>query len=296
MLGFVISLFLGWFGKWRFLGLVYLLDLVVVAIVIVSPGAGDAEFLAVPLIPLVEVAVGYAIGAGWRRLRRGAWPRDAVIVRLPDTFQKLDGPNGSVMVWEVETPVLTGPVAKVMAVVLAVAFALMFGLFFAMRPEAAGTALMIAGIAVGAMVALFALVVLGVLFNRVRKRFTVTPEGYTSTIVDGRLGWATVGGGAVQTPGRAAPALAGTSRLSDSQRWDRVERFRFDPDNGRVLVKLHRRGWDVIHCPVDGFVPAAREIRRLIDAAGVAAPKAADVRSKGRRTGRTGGALPGKAA
>jgi hypothetical protein len=286
MIGFIISLFLGWFGKWRLLGLVYLLELVVIAGGMVSPGAGDMQFVVLPLIPLVEVALGYAVGAGWRRLRKGAWPRDAVIARLPDTFRQVDKPAGAVMIWEVETPVLTAPVATVMAIVLAVLFVLVFGLFFAMRPEAPDTALTIAGIAVGAILALFALAVFGVLFNRVRKRFTVTSEGYTSTIVDGRIAWAVGGGAAAATP-----------RLSESQRWDRVERFRLDPDNGRVLVKLHGRGWDVIHCPVNGFVPAAREIRRHIDAAAsLAAPKVPGLWPKDRHTGRTGGALPGKPA
>jgi len=286
MVGFIISLFLGWFGKWRLLGLVYLLELVVIVGSLVSPGANDVQFVVLPSIALAEVAFGYAIGAGWRRLRTGAWPRDAVIARLVDTFRQVDDPTGQVMVWEVETPVLTAPVAKVMAIVLAVLFALVFALFFAMRPEAPDTALTVAGIATGAIVVLFAIAVLGILFNRIRKRFTVTAAGYTSTIVDGRIAWAVVG----------STAAAG-SQLSESQRWDRVERFRLDPDNGRVLVKLRGRGWDVIHCPVHGFVPAAREIRRHIDAAaGRAAPEVPDVWTTGRRTGRPDGMLPGKPA
>jgi hypothetical protein len=250
MVAFIICLFLGWFGKWRYLGLLYLLAFLFTGIIVAtSMSGGDAMLLAIPLWPFVEVGAGYLIGALARYMKTGRWPRDASIAALDGSFERIDGKDGPVLTWEAETPVLTAPVLRGLGLVTGICFVFMFLLMFFINMDRPGLALTVAAVAVGGLAVLMAIAVFGILMNTIRKRFVVSADGYRSTISDGRMAWTTAAGVTSGNPTAAGAALMASSNRSESQPWDRVRAVEIDRKRRRIRVKLRRRGWDVVHGP-----------------------------------------------
>lgn len=163
--------------------------------------------------------------------------------------EEANDPRAFRLTWHADTPLLTTTTARAAALGIGFLFALIFGAVFASQPAAPSAALAAAAAGAGATVLLLAGVVFGLFSNTVRKRFTATDRGLTSTIVSPRI----------------ARHIPGAARHGDVHAWDLVARVRLDAEYGRVLIKLRTSGWRAIHCPDGGFVATAREIRRLID-------------------------------
>ena len=264
MIGLLIALGLGYTGKWRWLGYVYLLDLLVIGAAGLLSGSGDGELVAILLAPAAEVSLGYGLGALAHRLRRGAWPHDKAIAGLAALTPGTDAAGDPVLSWEIETPMLTRQVAAVLTIVVAVLFVFVATVFSLIRrgdDPLAGMA--IAGIGCAGLIAIFLLVVFGLFFNRLRRRYVLTQTGYSTAITDPRMfagiAAAATAGAMTRDTAASGAALSGAANMRETRSWDTVAELTPDPARHRVHLRLSGLGWlgrDTIVCRAEGY-PAA---------------------------------------
>lgn len=278
MIGLLIAVGLGYAGKWRWLGLTYLLDFLVVGTVGIVRGSGDAGLLLIPLIPLVEVPLGYAIGVVWHRWKTGAWPRDKAIAGLAPVTRGTDEAGEPVLTWEIETPMLTPQVARVFAVVVVALFIVMSGVFGLIGRGDAMRGVEIAGIGSAGVTILLLLVVFGLFFNRLRRRYVLSRTGYSTAITDPRMaaGIAAAGtaGATTEDAVVAGSAIGGAASMREARNWDTVVAAMPDPARHCIRLQLRGLGWlgvDTVFCHAEGFDAVETWIAGRIDR-GPAAP------------------------
>ena len=283
MIGLLIALGLGYTGKWRWLGYAYLVDLVVIGAAGLLRGSGDTELAVILIAPLGEVSLGYGLGALAHRLWRGAWPRDKAITGLARVTRGTDADGDPVLTWEIETPVLTAQVMRVFAAVLIVLFVLMAAIFGLIGRGDLGQGVAIAGISCGAVTALFTIVVFGLFFNRLRRRYVLTRSGYATAISDPRMlagiAAAETAGATTQGPVVAGSALVGAANTSEARNWDTVVATTPDPARHRIHVRLSRFGWlghDTIVCPAEGYESVAAYVAERTGISKAGAPVATE--------------------
>lgn len=276
MIGFIIALGLGAFGKWRWLGYVFLLDLVIYAGTGFVRGDGF-ELVMILVLPLVEIAVGYGLGMAFGRWRKGHWPRDRAIDNLNAFKRGLDVEGEEFLVWEIESGVLTPQILRVFGVLFVVLFVLMAAIFVLIRPDDMIGGLIIAAIVSGVLFALFAFVIFGLLFNRLRRTFVLTAKGYTVSVSDPRLfagiaatGAAGLAGSSASMTGSAALGAA-ASRRGESHNWQSVIGADYRPDRRRIGLRFDRGGWlgrDSIQCTPESYPAASAWVARHAGKAG----------------------------
>ncbi len=271
MIGFVIAAVLGAFGKWRWLGYVALADMLVFG----TSGLlrGDSEFALMLVLVASPLATGLGYGAGalWHRWRRGGWPHDEAIARLVTMRRGFDGDGAEVLYWEIETAVLTAQVARVFGVVTLLLFGFLTLVFGVLRDGAFVESAQMAAIGCSVVIVLFAVVIFGVLFNRVRRTYLLAGDFYTVALSDPRLfagAFAAGAAGVASTrPVPIAAALSATALRGERHSWDAVAQACYRPEANRIDIRLKRLGWfghDTIRCHSDGYAAASAWVARHI--------------------------------
>ncbi len=269
MIGFLIATGLGYFGKWRWLGFAYLFDLLVTGTSGLI-GGGDFDLLFLLIAPLLEVPAGYGFGMVLGRWRQGAWPRDRVIAELAPLRQEADADGKPVLTWEIEAAMLTPQVALVFGLAVVLLFLFVSVLFgFLTRDLASGVTM--AAVGSGGLVVLFLVVVFGLFFNRLRRRYVLTETGYASSITDPRMltgiaaaGAAGVGSGDTVTTGVASGGAAG---LREQRNWSTIVAAVGEPARHRIRIQLGGFGWlgrDTIVCQPEDYPAIVAWIAELV--------------------------------
>ena len=260
MIGFLIALALGFAGKWRWLGMVWLLDLVAVGAFGLMRASSDFPPEMVLIVPLVEVPFGYLIGALLYRRRKNAWPRDKAIAELAPVTHDTNEAGDPLLTWEIEAPILTPQLARVSALGIGTVFIVLFGVFVLMGGGDVAAAAGIVGIGCACVAALFLFVVFVLFFNRLRRRYVLSPTGYATVITDPRMLAGVAAAGTVGTATRDATmtgsALTGAANMSETRAWNTVAEALPDPARHRIRLQLRRLGWlgvDTIFCHAEGF-------------------------------------------
>ena len=264
MIGLLIALGLGCAGKWRWLGYAYLVDLLVIGAAGLLRGSGDAELVAILLAPLAEVSLGYGLGAIAHRMRRGVWPRDKSVAQLPSIERATDDAGNPILSWEIETPMLTRQIASVLGIVIGILFVFLAAIFSLIGRGGPFFGMATAAIGCAGLIGLFALVVFGLFFNRLRRRCRLTESGYAAAITDPRMfaGIAAAGTASAKTRGAVGTgsALAGAATMCEARAWDAIAKARPDPARHRIHLRIRglgRLGRDTIFCHAEGYESVA---------------------------------------
>ncbi len=76
MTGILISIVIGWFGRWRWVWIPFMVQFIIESLMVIGPGRFMfMDLLAVAVLTLISVGIGYSLGAGAHRLIRRSWPR-----------------------------------------------------------------------------------------------------------------------------------------------------------------------------------------------------------------------------
>lgn len=275
MIGFLLSFVLGVTGKWRWLGYAFLIEFLIIGAAGLLRGDSDSDLVLIVLIPLAELGLGYGLGALWFRWRRGVWPRDRAIANLIPIRHGLDEDGQETLYWEVEAPVLTPQVMRVFGVVILGLFIAITVLFSLLRGGDIAAGAAIASIGCTGVVILFAFVIFGLLFNRLRRIYLFTDGFFATIISDPRLFTGVLASGALAVPS-AQPAMLGAAIAAAGSRgerhdWKTIAAARYEPEHCRIRLHYRKGGWlgrDCIHCHPEGYPAASAWVARHIGYAG----------------------------
>ena len=269
-MGFVIALLLGLQGKWRWLGILWLFDFLIIGTAGLINGAGDRMLLLIPAIPLAEIGAGYMAGMAWYRRRNGDWPRDSMNLAGVLT-ESLDDKGDPVLSWQAEDRLANAQFLRIAAIVLLVTFLFVAAIMALVTGGDLGAALAIASIGVGALAGLLVFVVWGLFFNRIRRQYAVAGEGYAIRISDPRM-LASSASAVVAGAASAEPAMAGAGLLAGFQAdefhaWDEISGLRLDPERSTIILQLGWRGAERIRTPPRDFNRIASLVEKSVEGA-----------------------------
>ena len=275
----ILSFVLGWFGRWRYLGLLFIASVGFTAYLHVNDLSlrGITPILILLATPALEVVGGYFLGSGFYRLRRGEWPhiklhREWEILRKKEADairQSIAVDSEAPITWEANVPLLTNPVIlRAAGIVLSITFVFVSIIFFIIsRRGGLGQALMISGAAVAVLGGLIIFVLIFVLTNRVRMLYCIGKNGYYSKIVDGRLNLASLAsisaGAGTSSPTTAGAGLIAIAQDIEYQPWSRVRKAAFDPQRHRIVLSFGRLS-DILYCSRQSYPLVSEQVRILL--------------------------------